>query len=683
MNQTQQTINLKQSCSDYSSSIRKSLLDLLNINVDLEQRSESVTQLGEAEDLYFSILFTGQIYGEFLFGLKKQTALEMLGIPFIKGEAEKIYWENRADILDAFKEVINLGAGQALSNLKSVYPDVSITPPKAIEGKITLSSYSIEKVKLVHPGGDLSCYIYVDYMKLDISETMEKNKRLNRAKSEFLANMSHELRTPLNGMIGMLDMLKNTIQSPVQKEQFEVIYHSGEFLLSLITDILEFSKIESGKLEIAKRSFDLPFTIDTVVDSLAPGLYAKGLDFNLMICPRLPTKFIGDDTRIKQIMINLIGNAIKFTPTGSISFIAWYDESNQLVFEVKDTGIGIPKSKLKTVFDSFSQVDVTDTRKYGGTGLGLTITQSIVKAMGGDISVKSEEAVGTEFRVTIPLAKEPADENEEITKVTLENETLLLTKRTQLSKSLDMMAQELLATKLETFEKINDLTEKIGPHKNVLIDMNVWKRSSTEEKKNLKDTIKRHQPYVVFISEPGDLSMVSELQKEENFNQLFFMTLPISNRRFKDLLQKKPTLNPKLTSQEFNKIEISGTSKKRVLIAEDNSINQKVIASMIQKLGHEFEIVGDGAQAVEKLNQGLQFDLILMDCQMPTMDGYEATKKIRSLEAKSGKHTPIVALTANAFRETKEDCFACGMDDFATKPMTLNSLKNVFEKLNK
>lgn len=675
MNQTSPTLNLKLSCTEYSSSIQKSLNDLLNIKVDSELKPESISQFDDSEDLYFSILFTGQVYGEFLFGLRKQTALDMLGIGYEPGQYEKTYWENRADILDAFKEVINMGAGQALKNLKVAYPDVSITPPKAIEGRITLSSYAIEQVKLTHRSGIMSCYVYIDYMKLDISETMEKNKRLNQAKSEFLSNMSHELRTPLNGMIGMLDILKSSINSPVQKEQFQVIYHSGEFLLSLISDILEFSKIESGKLEIENRSFDLVQSVEKVIESLAPGVFSKGLDLHLQVCPKTAHRYLGDETRIKQILTNLIGNAIKFTPSGSITLSVYPDETNNVVLKIKDTGIGIPKEKLATVFDSFSQVDVTDTRKYGGTGLGLTITKSIVAAMGGKITVESEEAIGTQFTVTIPLKVDHSVVSLPDQLIPNKDQIIVFSSKSEILESIKMVVESnQICSNLEIDSTIN-LNEK----STLIVELKLWNKASEDTKSVLIEKIKKSNCYLLFLLEPNHLNQMTEFHQKNSIEKVFFLTLPLSNRKLKNTLIQRPTMIRFGAENKDSQINPGANSKRRILVAEDNKINQVVIQTMIKKLGHEIHLVDNGLQAFKAIEDGSVFDLILMDCQMPHMDGYESTRKIREYETKVAKHTPIVALTANAFRETKEECFSCGMDDFATKPMTLDVLVKIIK----
>jgi len=344
----------------------------------------------------------------------------MLGIPYVPEKENEIYEQNRAEILGTFREIANIAAGATLVSFKEVFDDLSLTPPRSIEGYITLSSSQIESVSLAHEAGELSCYIYVDYMRLDIANTLVKKeailslekekqeelRRLNKAKSQFLANMSHELRTPLNGMIGMLDVLKTSHLDQIQLEQFDVIYRSGEFLLSLISDILEFSKIESGKLEIESRPFNLRETLEGIADSLAPVVHRRGLDFVVRISPKISGLYVGDQTRLKQVLNNLIGNAAKFTPTGSISLLVEPSEDNFIRLQVLDTGIGIPKDKIDSIFGSFNQVDVSDNRKYGGTGLGLSISKSIVQAMGGDIFVESQEAKGSSFVVSIPLERQ-------------------------------------------------------------------------------------------------------------------------------------------------------------------------------------------------------------------------------------------------------------------------------------
>jgi signal transduction histidine kinase/CheY-like chemotaxis protein len=691
-------IDLKQSCSFYSSSIQKALHDLLNIEISSKMNSESVYMLDEQEDLYISILFTGQIYGEFLFGIGRKTAVHMLGYECTKGDELEVYMKNRVDIIDALREVINIAAGTTLSLFKDTYHDLTITPAKATEGQITFSSFEIEKSQLFHSSGKVSCYIYVDYMKLDIKESLESNardlvleknkqeelKRLNKAKSEFLANMSHELRTPLNGIIGMLEVLKDTNLSPVQKNQFDVIYRSGEFLLTLISDILEFSKIESGKLSIEIRAFDLRHAVESALESLGYIVFSRGLSFNVRISSEIRGMYLGDETRLKQVLVNLVGNAVKFTPSGSITVFMDLTLEGRICIRVIDTGIGIPVNKLHGIFDSFSQADVSDNRKYGGTGLGLTISQSIINAMGGKISVKSEEAKGTEFRIEIPLARAIASstlKDQDLAsptrcfhraRVFTENPVLSETVILYLRSSFQSSQIELLDFN-KTFEYLNDDV--------FVIEFCAWSRLPSDFMNAFIQSIKANNLYLIFLCKPQELDKLSQMLLDASLTSSFFLTEPICLDKIVNALQKFPTIKSQTEIEPEHKDQQEiVTQSQKILVVEDNQVNQLVISTMLKQLGYTVSLASDGEQAVKLIENGEFYDLILMDCQMPVMNGYEATRAIRKLEALQSRHIPIVALTANAFRETKEACFECGMNDFATKPIKFDTLKEILKK---
>lgn len=699
-------IDVKKTCNQYSGSIQRTLRDLFSIELESSIETQSVTQLKEKENLYFSILFTGEVYGEFLIGLTKKTAIKMLGIPCEIGDEDEVYIKNRSEILDAFKEVANIAAGATLVNFRDVLLDVSITPPRSIEGKVTLSAYQIEMSPLTHKFGDISCYIYVDYMKLDISKTLAKKeesltaekskqeelKRLNRAKSEFLANMSHELRTPLNGMIGMLDVLKSSTLSSAQMEQFEIIYRSGEFLLSLISDILEFSKIESGRLEIEKRSFDLRSALEAVVENLSAVVHRKQLDFIVNISPDITGSYIGDQTRLKQILINLIGNAIKFTPTGSISLSVQKIDNNFYEFEVKDTGIGIPQDKLESIFGSFNQVDVSDNRKYGGTGLGLSISKSIALAMGGRIQVTSEEAKGSKFTVVMPLEMVPNSEKPiscpdlagKKIHLLIENQSLLDSTIGSLN-GLQVDPANLIVQQVFDFDlKLNEI---------LISDYQSWSeilRQDKDSKKQLVEKLIAKEIHLVLLIQSKDLSRASEMVTKTGVKKVTILTVPVALGKLSQAFSvKSSTVFQKPVEESTGKSSLQDTAladenaNKKILIVEDNQINQLVIKAMLKKLNYECCIVNDGKEAVDLVKSGEYFDLIFMDCQMPIMNGYDATRAIREFERSSidqTKKTRIIALTANAFRETKEVCFECGMDDFATKPLKNETLAELLKK---
>lgn len=673
MSHSSNPIDVKRGCSVYSSMVQKVLNDLFRIEVSGQDSAESVSEIGLNEDLHFSILFTGQVYGEFLFGLSQKTAVKMLGYQEEGLSATELFAKYRSEIIDTLKEVINVAAGATLGEFKATFPDLSITPPKAIEGRISLSNQKIERAKLTHISGEISCYIYVDYMRLDVKDLLERDRRLSLAKSEFLSNMSHELRTPLNGMIGMLDILRTSNLTPVQLEQFDVVYRSGEFLLSLISDILEFSRIESGRLEIEKKPFDLRQAIESVVESLATVVLGKGLRFHITVDPKISGMYLGDQTRLKQVLVNLIGNAAKFTPTGSITVTSTLIEGNHAAISVRDTGIGIPKAKLDTIFESFSQVDVSDKRKYGGSGLGLTISKAIVEAMGGRIRVESREANGTEFVIEIPI--ERAENTAMVEKMEyLDKMNLYVVSRDPAW--LESVRGSICVLNPTCTVVMADLESDpfMGRKDSYLVDFETWTNQPAVWRDKFERQARANQASVIFVATPKELDLVAKMQSQ--FSKFNFISHPVTSSRLANAFA--PKSQP--ISLKAESPTLTESLDQKVLVVEDNQVNQVVISTMLRKLGYKVEIANDGAEAYKRLQEGKSYTLILMDCQMPVMNGYDATKAIRALESGSGVHVPIVALTANAFRETKEMCFECGMDDFATKPIKFDALKAVVQR---
>lgn len=691
-------IDLKNGCLKYSSTVQKTLKNLFLIETKhpADQRAVSVSNLEEKEDLYFSILFTGEVYGEFLIGLTKTSALKLMGFEVPVGEEARVYELHRVELLDLFKEVTNIAAAQTIGYFKDSFPGISITPPKSIEGHFHLSSYKIEKFTLHHQGGTISCYVYVDFMKLEINETLENNrltllaekekqaelKRLDKAKSEFLANMSHELRTPLNGIIGMLDVLKMTELNQTQQEQFNIIYRSGEFLLSLISDVLEFSKIESGKLEIETKPFLLRQSIERVAESLSAVVMQKGLDFNLYIDPQIQGQYLGDETRLKQILINLIGNAVKFTPSGAITVSAECSDQD-LVLAVADTGVGIPAHKIETIFQSFSQADVSDSRKYGGTGLGLTITKSIVEAMNGSIKVNSVEAKGTEFVIRIPMPLVEPAALKKIDKLKFSRIQIVTMNPIFCDHFQSYIRSLNSAAQVSFLEHDQEVTAQKGEL--LILEFQIWQKMNEVKKQKILEEVATLNTYMLFLTRPKDLSEMTKLACDHFQVRMYFMNLPIYLEQLAMILEQQPRLE-KAIPKAHQTVVIpfqTKTNKQKILIAEDNLTNQVVIKNMLEQLGYDFEVVQNGREALQKISDGQKFDLILMDCQMPEMNGYVATQEIRKFEEArpEQKRVPIIALTANAFRETKEECFLCGMDDFSTKPIKFSVLKELIQKM--
>lgn len=635
---------------------------MLAVEIQTEENVEITNKLEDNQDIYFSIFFTGEVYGELLIGLDKKTAMRLLDISHSDLDYNQIYLQNHEDILETFKEVINISAGQALSFLKSKFKQITITPPRVIEGKLVLSRFELNKVSLTNNSGTINCYVYIDKMKLDVAYVLEEDqlkikeesikqeelKRLNKAKTEFLANMSHELRTPLNGIIGMMDILKTSQLDDTQKEQVAIVCQSGEFLLELISDILDFSKIESGRFELQKEPFDLRKCLENISETMAISIYKKNLDFNVIISENLNDSYIGDETRFKQVIVNLIGNAIKFTPTGSITLKAEQKEK-ELVVSVSDTGIGIPKNKITKIFESFNQADLSDTKRYGGTGLGLTISRNIVEKMGGQIIVESKEALGTTFKIKVNYSKE-------------KNELIKFPNLFYYTKNKDI--ELCILNYIPNAKKIVEI--EIPNDSIILVNFEDIRKVD----KVYIEEVKNKNAKIIFLIKPNQIQNLNLLKSFgiENFETI---RLPLLRKTLETSLLKDKA-DVCFVAEEKN-------TTNKILLVEDNQVNQLVAKTMLKKLGYEVDTAFNGVEALAMYKKN-NYDLVLMDCQMPEMDGYEASRQIRILENEQS-HLPIIALTANALKESKEQCFEAGMDDFATKPIKMDSLKEVIERV--
>ncbi len=517
------------------------------------------------------------------------------------------------------------------------------------------------------------------------------------AKSEFLANMSHEIRTPMNGIMGMADLLSDTKLTSEQLEFVDTIRFSSDSLLCIINDILDFSKIEAGKMKIENIDFDMRVTVEGTMDIFV--VTAKGkkdLELSFFIDPEIPFLLRGDPGRIRQVLVNLIGNAIKFTEKGEVAVSVTLDGETDtdvtVRITVRDTGIGIPADRINKLYQSFSQGDASTTRKYGGTGLGLVISKQLLELMGGQIGVESEEGKGSTFWFTVVLEKQPYDQQQEPIELgNMENQRVLVvdgrdTNRHIFRKYLEswhFQVEEARSAE-EVMEKLRDAADRSDPFKIVLLDNYIFETDG----KSLYGKIKaspRLQDLKLII-----LISVGRRGDAEYFEKLGFAAYlhkPVKQTQLLECL-RRVTGNPvnemnDSTTQIITNYSISESNDRRIriLLVEDNIVNQKIALGVLKKkLGCHADVVSNGRDAIELLER-LNYDLVLMDCQMPEMDGYEATRIIRDEKSPVMDHKiPIIAMTANAMKGDREKCLKVGMDDYVSKPVNMQVFAEVIKR---
>jgi Amt family ammonium transporter len=670
---------------------------LERIRLEIETREQAYAQLKEAS--HFQYIFDNSNEGIIQFSTDgnvqkaNKSAADLLGYasvdrlihsigPFM-GNLDFKLLTAHTDLMKELKQ-----RGQLL--------DTEICFTRETDKKLGYASLTLRSISGNEEKEPCFLASFVDVGKKRENEQLKVDNRAaqaaNKAKSQFLANMSHEIRTPLNGVTGMLELLARTDLEPHQKRYIDIGKNSAQSLLSVINDILDFSKIEAGKMELDSVDFPLQETLSDVVDIFAAQAASKQLELIGHIPPDLPEWVKGDPERLRQVLINLLGNAVKFTESGSISLIAKCKKRTEnivvLEFQIQDTGCGISEGSVSELFTSFTQADSSTTRRYGGTGLGLTISKQLINLMKGRINVKSKLGEGSVFTIDLamPLAKGRSGRSSSLPdsfsgmRVLVVDDhpvNLELTQELLVPFGLKIDCAESAA---DAMAMHNTAAQQNRPYELFLLDYHMPEVDGVDLAKLVRSTDTGKNAKLILLTSIDQVHSNDEgmdlfdtlLVKPVRASRLFDSIADVMSDR---LLADKHGCDDVPTQRTGNSDIVTG---KRILVVEDNMVNQLVATEILEQAGYTTETADNGQEALDRL-QTENYDLILMDCQMPVLDGFETTAKIRALD-NSTAELPIVALTANALKGDRQRCLDAGMDDYITKPLDAEVLYTLLKK---